>query len=98
MKNLDSLSGNLVPAIVDSVQKETVFVNAFGFGVEYSYNLNRFISINTGINYRKSTDYLFQSNNSSLSKTSSELNSISTISNTFQIKYTSMFFGLTVKI
>lgn len=74
------------------------FVNAFGFGVEYSYNLNRFISINTGFNYRKSIDYLFQSNNSSLSRTSNELNSISTISNTFQIKYTSMFFGLTIKI
>lgn len=74
------------------------FVSAFGFGLEYSYNLNRFVSINTGFNYRKSIDYLFQSNNSSLSRTSNELNSISNISNTFQIKYTSMFFGLTIKI
>ncbi len=73
-------------------------VNAYGFGIDYSYSLSRFISINSGFNYRKSIDYLFQSNNSSLSKTSNELNSVSNISNTFQIKYTSMYFGLTIKI
>jgi hypothetical protein len=73
-------------------------LNAFGFGLEYSYSLSRFISINSGFNYRKSIDYLFQSNKSSLSKTSNELKSVSNISNTFQIRYTSMYFGLTIKI
>ncbi len=74
------------------------FVSAYGFGIDYSYSLSRFISINSGLNYRKSIDYLFQSNNSSLSRTSNELNSISNISNTFQIRYTSLYFGLTIKI
>lgn len=73
-------------------------INAYSIGIEYAYNINRFTSINAGLNYRRSTDYLFKLNKSNLSKTSKDLKSISNVNNAFQLNYLSMFLAITVKI
>lgn len=73
-------------------------ISAFGFGCQYSYNISRFTSLNIGINYRKSSDFLFKENPNRLSNNSNELRSLSNISNSFQIRYTSLQFGIKVKI
>lgn len=73
-------------------------IKAYGFGCEYAYNFSRFVSVNVGFNYRRSNDFLFNNDQTSLSRNAKQLNSVSNISNTFQIKYTTMLLGLTVKI
>lgn len=73
-------------------------INAYSIGIEYAFNVNRFISINAGLNYRKSEDFLFKLNNLNLSKTAKDFKSITNVNNAFQLNYLSMFLALTVKL
>lgn len=72
--------------------------SSYGLGIGYNRQLSRKAYFDFGINYRTSSDYLFQENPKRLSDSYLGLNSLTNLNHRLKVDYLNMNFGISIKL